>query len=48
MVVQNAGVETDGCIVDGYVVIDRWQLRFQEEELFVILLEGFFLLLSAK
>jgi hypothetical protein len=39
MGVQNTGVETADCIVDGYVVIDRWQLRFQEEELFVVLPE---------
>jgi hypothetical protein len=48
MAVQNAGAETTDCIVDGYVVIDRWQLRFQEEEHFVVLLESFCLLLSTK
>jgi hypothetical protein len=37
MALQNVCAEAADCIVDGYVVIDRWQLRFQEEELFVVL-----------
>jgi hypothetical protein len=48
MTVQDAGLKTADCIVDCYVIVNRWQLRLEHEELFVVFSKSLLLLLLAE
>jgi hypothetical protein len=46
--VQDASLKAADGVMDRDVVIDQWQLRLEGQELSVILLKGFLLLLLAE
>ena len=48
MAVQDASPKATDGVMDRDVVVDRWQLRLEGQELSVILLKGFLLLLLAE
>jgi hypothetical protein len=48
MTVQDVSSKTADCIMDCYVIINRWQLRLEREELFVVISKSLFLLLLAE
>jgi hypothetical protein len=48
MAVQDVGSKTADCIMDCYVVVNRWQLRLEHEELFVVFSESLLLLLLGE
>jgi hypothetical protein len=48
VVVQDADVKTADCIMDCYVVVNRWQLRLEREELLIVFSKSLLLLLLAE
>jgi hypothetical protein len=44
MIVQDADSKTADCIMDCYVIVNKWQLRLEREELFVVFSKGLLLL----
>ena len=48
MDVHDADSNTADCIMDCYVVVKRWQLRLEREELFVVFSKSLLLLLLAE
>jgi hypothetical protein len=45
MAVQDTGSKTVDCIMDCYVIVNRWQLRLEREELFIVFSKTLLLLL---
>jgi hypothetical protein len=48
MTVQDACPKTIDGVVDRYVVVNWWQLRFERQEFPVVFAKGFLLLLLAE